>query len=142
MRRPCCSSACCRLLSAALRSERSSSRRCTRVMRMCSPRRPNMDNEDEPKDSAAVNRRAFIAGAATGAAVMLAQQASVANAQEGTAKPLPDPKIQANTRPASDYMVDIFKSFGMEYMFSMCASSFIGIHESVLNYAGNKNPEA
>jgi acetolactate synthase-1/2/3 large subunit len=30
----------------------------------------------------------------------------------------------------------------MEYMFSMCASSFIGIHESVLNYAGNKNPEA
>jgi acetolactate synthase-1/2/3 large subunit len=30
----------------------------------------------------------------------------------------------------------------MEYMFAMCASSFIGIHESVLNYAGNKNPES
>src|SRR5262245_25767416 len=26
-------------------------------------------------------------------------------------------------------------------MFSMCASSFIGIHESIINYAGNKNPE-
>ena len=97
-------------------------------------------DKDEPKD-AAVNRRAFIAGAATGAAVVLAQQASIAGAQE-TAKPVVDASVQANTRPASDYMVDIFKSFGMEYMFSMCASSFIGIHESVLNYAGNKNPEA
>jgi acetolactate synthase-1/2/3 large subunit len=45
-------------------------------------------------------------------------------------------------RPASDFMVDIFKSLGMEYMFSMCASSFMGIHESILNYAGNENPEA
>jgi acetolactate synthase-1/2/3 large subunit len=97
-------------------------------------------DKDEPKDSA-VNRRAFLAGAATGAAVVLAQQASIAGAQE-TPKPAIDPTVQVNTRPASDYMVDIFKSFGMEYMFSMCASSFIGIHESVLNYAGNKNPEA
>ena len=99
---------------------------------------------DEPKDSA-VNRRAFIAGAATGAAtgaaVALAQQASIASAQQ-TEKPAREPSVQANTRPASDYMVDIFKSLDMEYMFSMCASSFIGIHESVLNYAGNKNPEA
>ena len=39
-------------------------------------------------------------------------------------------------------MVDIFKSLDMEYMFSMCASSFMGIHESVLNYAGNKSPES
>jgi len=99
-----------------------------------------MDNKDEPKDSA-VNRRAFLAGAATGAAAVLAQQASIAGAQEA-AKPVVDASVQVNTRPASDYMVDIFKSFGMEYMFSMCASSFIGIHESVLNYAGNKNPEA
>jgi acetolactate synthase-1/2/3 large subunit len=97
-------------------------------------------DNNESQDSG-VNRRAFIAGAATGAAVVLAQQASVATAQQ-TEKPTREPNVQANTRPASDYMVDIFKSFGMEYMFSMCASSFIGIHESVLNYAGNKNPEA
>ena len=52
--------------------------------------------------------------------------------------------MQANDggRPASDFMVDIFKSLDMEYMFSMCASSFMGIHESVLNYAGNKNPQS
>jgi acetolactate synthase I/II/III large subunit len=99
----------------------------------------NTDNEDS-KD-AGVNRRAFLAGAATGAAAVLAQQASIASAQEA-GKPKAEAGLPANTRPASDYMVDIFKSFGMEYMFSMCASSFIGIHESVLNYAGNKNPEA
>jgi acetolactate synthase I/II/III large subunit len=99
----------------------------------------NIDNE-ESKD-AAVNRRAFLAGAATGAAAVLAQHAKVAGAQEA-ANAVPEPRVQVKTRPASDYMVDIFKSFGMEYMFSMCASSFIGIHESVLNYAGNKNPEA
>src|SRR6478609_2376751 len=39
-------------------------------------------------------------------------------------------------------MVDVFKSLGMEYMFSMCASSFMGLHESILNYAGNKSPQA
>src|SRR5205814_1838007 len=27
-------------------------------------------------------------------------------------------------------------------MFAMCASSFIGIHESIINYAGNRNPES
>src|SRR5512143_2412380 len=99
-----------------------------------------MNDNDETKDSA-VNRRAFLAGAATSAAGVLAQQATIAGAQEAP-KPAVDPGVQANTSRAADYMVEIFKSFGMEYMFSMCASSFIGIHESVLNYAGNKNPEA
>jgi acetolactate synthase-1/2/3 large subunit len=42
---------------------------------------------------------------------------------------------------ASDFMVDVFKSMDIEYMFAMCASSFIGIHESIINYAGNRNPE-
>jgi len=51
-----------------------------------------MDNKDEPKDSA-VNRRAFIAGAATGAAVVLAQQATVASAQE-KAKPVIEPGVR------------------------------------------------
>jgi len=89
---------------------------------------------DEP-EKPAVDRRSFLAGAATGAAALLAAQASVSVAQEA-------PKTTAPGRPASDFMVDLFKSLDMEYMFSMCASSFMGIHESVLNYAGNKNPES
>jgi len=90
---------------------------------------------DEP-DKPAVDRRSFLAGAATGAAALLAAQASVAPAQEAPAKTTAPP------RPASDFMVDIFKSLDMEYMFSMCASSFMGIHESILNYAEDKNPQS
>jgi acetolactate synthase-1/2/3 large subunit len=97
-----------------------------------------MDNEESPKSS--IDRRSFLAGAATGAAAVIAQQASLAGAQAVASEPVV--KANEKTRPASDFMVDIFKSLGMEYMFSMCASSFIGIHESVLNYAGNQNPEA
>jgi len=92
-----------------------------------------------------LERRSFLTGAATGAAAaLIAQQTSVATAQEATALSAAEPVVQANEakRPASDFMVDIFKSLGMDYMFSMCASSFMGIHESILNYAGNKNPEA
>jgi acetolactate synthase-1/2/3 large subunit len=101
---------------------------------------------DEPKKPA-LDRRSFLTGAATGAAVMLAKQASLATAQEtGTAgaATAAEPVVTAgnSTRPASDFMVDIFKSLGLDYMFSMCASSFMGIHESVLNYAGNESLKA
>ena len=96
---------------------------------------------EEPKKPG-VDRRSFLTGAATGAAAaLIAQQASVASAQSATTA---EPNVQANetAKPASDFMVDIFKSLDLEYMFSMCASSFMGIHESVLNYAGNKNPQS
>ena len=96
---------------------------------------------DEPKKPG-VDRRSFLTGAATGAAAaLIAQQASVASAQTATTA---EPSVQdgETSKPASDFMIDIFKSLDMEYMFSMCASSFMGIHESVLNYAGNKNPQS
>ena len=91
------------------------------------------------------NRRNFLKGAAAGAAGFVAKPAAIAAAQE------PRPvQVSARTvevgggegKHASDFMVDIFKSLGIEYMFAMCASSFIGIHESIINYAGNKNPES
>jgi thiamine pyrophosphate-dependent acetolactate synthase large subunit-like protein len=93
-----------------------------------------MDKPSKPT----VDRRSFLAGAATGAAAVIAQQAAIAGAQAAS-----EPSVQAAAgRPASDFMVDIFKSLELEYMFSMCASSFMGIHESVLNYAGNKSPQS
>ena len=97
---------------------------------------------DEP-EKPGVDRRSFLTGAVTGAAAaLIAQQTSVAGAQP--AATTAEPVVQANEtgRHASDFMVDIFKSLDMEYMFSMCASSFMGIHESVLNYAGNKSPQS
>jgi acetolactate synthase-1/2/3 large subunit len=95
-----------------------------------------MDESQEP----GVDRRSFLTGAATGAAAALIAQASSASAQPAAAAP--GGRADEGGRHASDFMVDLFKSLDMEYMFSMCASSFMGIHESVLNYAGNKNPQS
>src|SRR5262245_46028828 len=89
-----------------------------------------------------VNRRSFLKGAAAGAAAFVAQPAVAAPQDARPAAPAAaEVNAAENGKHASDFMVDIFKSLGMEYMFSMCASSFIGIHESIINYAGNKNPE-
>ena len=38
-------------------------------------------------------------------------------------------------------MVDVIKALGFEYIFANPGSSFRGLHESVVNYGGNKNPE-
>src|SRR3954466_12225829 len=93
-----------------------------------------------------VNRRNFLKGAAAGAAAFVAQPAVAAAQQQAptqVAAAIPARPAEVDTpeggKHASDFMVDVFKSLGMEYMFAMCASSFIGIHESIINYAGNKN---
>ena len=103
----------------------------------------------------AIDRRKFLKGAAAGAAaiaalptVATAQQAEVARA--GTAQPMPK-EMEASTplvldvltenRSGSDFMVDVIKSLGIEYVASNPGSSFRGLHESVINYGGNKNPE-
>jgi len=44
-------------------------------------------------------------------------------------------------RPASDFMVDTIRSLGIEYLVINAASSFRGLHESILNYGGNTKPE-
>jgi hypothetical protein len=41
----------------------------------------------------------------------------------------------------SDFMVDVLKSLGIEYVFANTASSFRGLQESVVNYARNQAPE-
>lgn len=38
-------------------------------------------------------------------------------------------------------MVDVIKSLKIPYVFSNTGSSFMGLQESVVNYAGNKDPE-
>src|SRR4051794_1258199 len=43
--------------------------------------------------------------------------------------------------PRSDVMVDVIKSLGIDYVASNPASSFRGLHESLLTYGGNKKPE-
>ena len=44
-------------------------------------------------------------------------------------------------KSGSDFMIDCIKTLGFEYMASNPASSFRGLHESLINYGGNKSPE-
>ena len=44
-------------------------------------------------------------------------------------------------RPGSDFMVDVLKSLGFEYVAANPGSSFRGLHESIINYGGNTKPE-
>ena len=41
----------------------------------------------------------------------------------------------------SDFMVDVIKTLDIKYLPSNCASSFRGLHESLINYGQNKMPE-
>jgi len=41
----------------------------------------------------------------------------------------------------SDYMVDVIKTLNIKYLPANCASSYRAIHESLINYGGNRMPE-
>lgn len=98
-----------------------------------------------------IDRRRFLKGATAGAAGLVAQgafaeaQGTVQAPQGGTSgsnESAPAPPTPAtNERPASDFMVDVFKSLGIEYAMAMPAGNFAGIIESVVHYGGNRNPE-
>ena len=115
------------------------------------------------KDTArGMDRREFLAGVAvagTASSVVLqGSEAAAANmvAPETDHRPsasLPHAKLvaaetdtpqQANYpkgRPGSDFMVDVIKSLDISYMPCNPASSFRGLHESLIDYGGNKQPE-
>jgi hypothetical protein len=61
----------------------------------------------------------------------------VAAAETGTAKDLP----RIGGRAGSDFMVDVIKSLEIKYLPANPASSFRGLHESLINYGGNTMPE-
>jgi len=50
-------------------------------------------------------------------------------------------EVLTNERPGSDFMLDVIKSLGIEYATANPASSCRALHESIINYGGNKNPE-
>jgi acetolactate synthase I/II/III large subunit len=93
-------------------------------------------------------RRGFLKRSAAGLASVVAQPplalaAQVASPQNrsGQTREDSDPELRTVGRPGSDFMVDVIKSLGIEYIFAMPGSSFAGFHESVINYGGNKSPE-
>ena len=103
-----------------------------------------------------VDRRKFLKSAAAGGmAALVTSTAGAATAapelpRAATAPVLPpenDPVEVSNAEvltadhPGSDFMVDVFKALGVEYIAANPGSSFRGLHESVINYGGNQAPE-
>ena len=102
-------------------------------------------------------RRGFLKGAAAGAAALVAKpplaEAQVQQAQravtpqpsaaQATRETAPPPHVDVYTtdRPGSDFMAEVIKSLGFEYVAANPGSSFRGIHESLINFGGNKDPE-
>ena len=95
-------------------------------------------------------RRGFLKGAAAGAAALVSKPPIAAAQQIRAATPVGNAAEAAapavlETRPAgrpgSDFMVDVLKSLGFEYACANPGSSFAGLHESLINYSPNKDPE-
>ncbi len=63
--------------------------------------------------------------------------AQIAAAETGT----PQAAVQTEGTPNSDFMVDVIKSLDIDYVPCNPAQSFRGLHESLIDYGGNKKPE-
>jgi acetolactate synthase I/II/III large subunit len=109
-------------------------------------------------EKSVVDRRKFLKGAAVGGVATLVASTGAARAQQSlVARSAPAPAIPPIPRPeadptsevsvltadrtGSDFMVDVVKSLGFEYVAANPGSSFRALHESLVNYGGNKNPE-
>jgi acetolactate synthase-1/2/3 large subunit len=66
---------------------------------------------------------------------------SAAQLRAETVEPTPAVQLLTTERPGSDFMVNVIKSFGFEYIAANPGSSFRSLHESLINFGGNKSPE-
>lgn len=103
----------------------------------------------EESDDGGVDRRSFLKGAAAaGAAAGMTMAAATKVAAAAEHKPAAADAGDANragakfiTRPGSDFMLEVIKSLNIDYVASNPASSFRSLHESIVNYGGNRKPE-
>ena len=100
-----------------------------------------------------IKRRQFLAGVAAAPAVGLAAAAAPAVAQAAAAprpsipavagedRSLNDLPPQTIGKTGSDFMVDVLKAVGIDYIASCPGSTFRAIHESIITYGNNSKPE-
>jgi acetolactate synthase I/II/III large subunit len=102
-----------------------------------------------------VNRRRFLRTAAAGTAALVVHPAVTKAAPSDPLQAPPVPPLLKATapeaaasvevltvdHPGSDFMVDVLKSLNFEYLCANPGNSFRSLHESMINYGGNKEPE-
>ena len=92
-------------------------------------------------DKGLVGRRNFLSAAAAIATSVPATMAATETLAPQEPASATKVEIQTTERPGADFMIDVFKSLGFEYLCANPGSAFRGIHESVINYGGNSKPE-
>jgi acetolactate synthase I/II/III large subunit len=99
-----------------------------------------------------VNRRDFLRTAAAGTAALVAAPvattAAPAEPHRNASAPPPPKRVDGSSveilttdHPGSDFMVDVIKALNFEYICANPGNTFRSLHESLINYGGNKNPE-
>jgi len=103
---------------------------------------------EKPRDTS-LDRRDFIKHAVAGTTALTASSSLAAEqaavAPQSDARP-PDnspreAEVLTQGSSGSDYMVDVLKSLGLDYVCVNPGSSFRGLHESIVSYGGNTAPE-
>ena len=111
----------------------------------------NEAGNELPESKDGLDRRAFLksAVAAAGAASVAGHAAAADSPADGkiakaTTALVKEKKPRGERtipRPGSDFMVDVIKTLNLDYVSSNPGSSFRSLHESTVNYGGNKKPE-
>src|SRR5713101_6478863 len=107
-----------------------------------------MNNPEEKNNSESeqnsVDRRKFLQLAASGAAALVGSNTTMSAQQAGS----PSAEVNVNdagalapVRAGSDFMLDVLKSLGFEYVAANPGSSYRSLHESTINYGMNRDPE-
>src|SRR5687767_3015826 len=105
--------------------------------------------KDAPENGNPARRKflkgtAAAAGAALAATTQLAQAADTVATDKPVGKAAAEKKLPSETfitSPGSDFMADVLKSIGIQYVAINPAAGFRSLQESIINYLGNKNPE-
>jgi acetolactate synthase-1/2/3 large subunit len=104
------------------------------------------------KNDRTIGRRRFlkgatVAGAALGTPLPAGAQSSAPAPHSAplpdmaaeTLPPAPDPVQQSSS--GGDFMVEVLKRLGIDYVAQTPANTFRGLHEAIINGGGNKSPE-
>src|SRR5262249_9749300 len=109
--------------------------KCLKQISLASSRRAHLYQSGMAQKKIPSRRKFLKSGMLASAAAMV--RPAAAAAQQAAGAPA-EVEVLTTDSCGSDYMVDVIKSLGFEYVCANPGSSFRGIHESIINYGGNR----